>query len=443
MNIKSFWLKIVVFVLIAVSLGGCAGLTGDQAQAASGSVAVTKVAISSELGGKVREVLYKEGDPVKAGAVLFRLDDEFLRVQKSQAEASANRVKSSLELAKAQQESAQIQSDLALSQTRALSRDARRAAWEVEQPQVIALPSWYFQTNEEIRAADAELQDARQALNNEQANLDQVLKKSSGSKFAELENKLAQAQAAYRTADDTNELAGKAKKNDELKKVAQDALDKAKADLESFKKEYDRALTSAAAKEILEARARQAVAQTRFDQAVERYDRLLIGEDSLQVKAAAAALAQAKAGVTTAEAALVEAQAGLKAIELQLSKAEVKAPVDGIILSRTLEAGEIVGPGGTVMVVGRLEEASVTVYVPETQYGQITLGQTAEVSVDSFQGKVFLGKVTHIADQAEFTPRNVQTVDGRRTTVYAVKISIPNPNQELKPGMPADVRFKK
>ena len=81
-------------------------------------------------------------------------------------------------------------------------------------------------------------------------------------------------------------------------------------------------------------------------------------------------------------------------------------------------------------------------YLPEDTYGRVTLGQTAKVTVDSYPGAAFRGTVSHIADQAEFTPRNVQTVEGRRTTVYAIKLDVPNPDGRLKPGMPADVTFE-
>ena len=434
-------LKTAVCVLGLAALAACSSPVADQDQTASGSISVTSISISSELGGKVLEVLGKEGDAVKSGEVLFRLDDAFLQAQKGQAAAAVSRAQSGLDLARAQLDAVQVQYELALTQARMQSQGAQQAAWGVDQPQDIELPAWYFQKSEEITAAAAEMKDASQALANEKTALEQVLKKNSDSKFAELEKNMAQAQAAYRTAMDTSGLIEKAKQNAEIKKAAQDALDQAKTNLASIQKEYDSALTSPAAQEILEGRARQAVAQTRFDQAVGRYNLLLTGEDSLQVKAAAAALTQAKAGIATAEAGLLEAQAALKSLELQLAKTEVKAPVDGVILSRTLEAGEIFSPGGTAMVIGRLEEATVTVYVPETQYGKISLGQNVAITVDSFAGKVFAGTVTHISDQAEFTPRNVQTVDGRRTTVYAVKITIPNQTMELKPGMPADVKF--
>ena len=88
-----------------------------------------------------------------------------------------------------------------------------------------------------------------------------------------------------------------------------------------------------------------------------------------------------------------------------------------------------------------LNNLTITVYVPEDRYGEISLGQFADVSVDSFPGEVFSATVIHIADKAEFTPRNVQTVEGRSSTVYAIKLKVENPEGKLKIGMPADVVF--
>jgi len=84
---------------------------------------------------------------------------------------------------------------------------------------------------------------------------------------------------------------------------------------------------------------------------------------------------------------------------------------------------------------------NLTVYIPETDYGKVNLDDEVSITVDSFPAKNFLGTVMTISDQAEFTPSNVQTIEGRRTTVYAIKISVPNPDLQLKPGMPADVTF--
>ena len=106
-----------------------------------------------------------------------------------------------------------------------------------------------------------------------------------------------------------------------------------------------------------------------------------------------------------------------------------------MVLARNLEVGEVVGAGSSSLVVGELDEVELTVYISEDRYGEIDLGQGATVTVDSFPGQTFEGTVIRIADEAEFTPRNVQTVDGRKSTVYGIVISIANPEWKLKPGM--------
>jgi HlyD family secretion protein len=99
-------------------------------------------------------------------------------------------------------------------------------------------------------------------------------------------------------------------------------------------------------------------------------------------------------------------------------------------------------PGSPAVTLGRLEDLTITVYIPEDQYGAIQLGQPALVTVDSFPDTHFAATVVRVADQAEFTPRNVQTPEGRRTTVFAVELSVRDDSSRLKPGMPADVVFQ-
>jgi multidrug efflux pump subunit AcrA (membrane-fusion protein) len=119
----------------------------------------------------------------------------------------------------------------------------------------------------------------------------------------------------------------------------------------------------------------------------------------------------------------------------------ITAPFDGEVLERLVQPDEFAAPHGTVLVIAALDTLTLTIYVPEDRYGQFSLGQTLPVTVDSFSGVTFKGTVRFIADKAEFTPRNVQTVEGRKTTVFAVRLELANPDQALKPGMPADVHF--
>ena len=150
----------------------------------------------------------------------------------------------------------------------------------------------------------------------------------------------------------------------------------------------------------------------------------------------------AETALAQTHAAVKQSQANLDLLDAQIAKLDIYAVMDGVILSRNVEPGEFVQPGAVALTMADLTNLTITVYVPEDRYGQISLGQTAEVRVDSFPGLTFTATVVHIADQAEFTPRNVQTVEGRSSTFYAIKLQVSDPDGKLKIGMPADVVFK-
>jgi multidrug resistance efflux pump len=121
---------------------------------------------------------------------------------------------------------------------------------------------------------------------------------------------------------------------------------------------------------------------------------------------------------------------------------KIVSPINGVVLERLFEVGENVPAGTTVVSVADLHTLKLTIYVPEDRYGAIQMGQVYPVMVDSFPGETFRGTVTHIADQAEYTPRNVQTVENRKTTVFAIELTLTQTDNRLKPGMPADVRLE-
>ncbi len=100
--------------------------------------------------------------------------------------------------------------------------------------------------------------------------------------------------------------------------------------------------------------------------------------------------------------------------------------------------GEMALPGTTLLTLADLDAVDLTVYVPEPDVGKVFLEQPVAVSVDSFPDETFLGQVVWISDEAEFTPKNIQTREERVNTVFAIKVRIPNPDHKLKPGMPAD-----
>lgn len=438
---------LVVLGLLATLLSACASIPGQAAEngalTASGTVSARQVAIAPEIGGKVMKVLVEEGQPVKTGDVLFQLDDASLQVQREQATAAVQVAEATLSAARVQQESAQTQLDLVLQGALQQDQQNRVNAWQAAVPNEFNLPVWYFEKDEELTAAEKEVANADAVLKSELVNLDAVRSRASNANFVAAEERLAEAQTAFVVARQVQDRAGQAQGNQTLREQAQKQLDSAQAQLKSAQEAYNRMLTSAASQDVLEARARVAVARARYDAANDRMNALQTGEDSLQVKAAQNGLAQAKAAVSQAEAGLEQAQAALNGINLQVAKATVTSPIDGVLLTRNVEAGETVSPGSTLMTVGQLAEVELVIYIPEDRYGEINLGEKVAVRVDSFPGETFNGTVAHISDQAEFTPRNVQTVEGRRATVYAVKLLVPNPDLKLKPGMPADVTFAK
>ncbi|MEN4012490.1 MAG: efflux RND transporter periplasmic adaptor subunit [Bellilinea sp.] len=438
---------LVVFGLLATLLSACASIPGQAAEngvlTASGTVSARQVSVAPEIGGKVVKVLVEEGQPVKAGDVLFRLDDASLQAQREQAAAAVQVAEAALSVACVQQESAQTQYDMALQAALQQDQQNRVNAWQAAVPNEFNLPVWYFEKDEELTAAEKEVAEAEAALKSEFANLYAVRARASNADFVAAEERLAEAQTAFVVARQVLDRAEQAQDNQTLSEQAQKQLDSAQAELSAAQEAYNRMLTSAASQDVLEARARVAVARARYDAAHDRMNALQTGENSLQVKAAQNGLAQVKAVVSQAEAGLAQAQAILNGINLQIAKATVTSPIDGVLLTRNLETGETVSPGSTLMTIGQLEEVELVVYIPEDSYGEIYLGEKVEVRVDSFPGETFNGTVAHISDQAEFTPRNVQTVEGRRATVYAVKLLVPNPDLKLKPGMPADVTFAK
>ena len=161
-----------------------------------------------------------------------------------------------------------------------------------------------------------------------------------------------------------------------------------------------------------------------------------------QAQAAALAAGPTAEQVAAAQARVAQATAALEALRQQRSRMQAVSPIDGVVLVRQAEPGEVVAAGTPVLTLANLGQVSLVLYVPEDELARVHLGQRVRVSVDSYPQRVFAGQVVHIADQAEFTPRNVATQEERVNTVFAVKVRLPNPDGALKPGMPADATFE-
>ena len=161
-----------------------------------------------------------------------------------------------------------------------------------------------------------------------------------------------------------------------------------------------------------------------------------------------AMLLQARSGMKKIDATQMElqaarsqaeaARAALKEITIQKAYTTLKAPFDGIILSRNVEPGEVVTSGREVLTLSNLAAVDLKIFVGETEIGKVRPGQPVDVKVDTFPGRIFKGRVSFISPEGEFTPKIIQTFKERVKLVYLVKVALPNPDFALKPGMPAD-----
>jgi multidrug resistance efflux pump len=470
-------LPVRILILLIVVVGGYYAFRSLQNQengalTASGTIEATVVNVSPEMAGKVKEVLAGEGQPVQQGDPLLVLDDSLLAAQRQVAQSGVDSARSALLMAQSSYGLAQAQYDAALTASRAQQGATRLADWSSRAPNWFEQPLWYFSRDEQITATQVEVETSLQALQQAQANLERVVQDLENADFVEAETRLSNARTAYLVAKSVDDHAqvtgGKVSPEDiqvdlppmapsyriridiakslsgdsDVLDASQEALDAAETELDEAEQVYEDLLTSDAADRVLQARASLTVARERHEVALDTLSRLQTGENSPQVRIAAMGLEQAQAALQQAESAVRQAEASLALLDTQIAKLSIEAPMDGTILTRNAEPGEFVQPGAVAFAMADLDDITITVYVPEDRYGQISLGQQADVSVDSFPDMTFPAEVIHIADQAEFTPRNVQTVEGRSSTVYAVKLRVTDDEGRLKIGMPADVVFK-
>jgi HlyD family secretion protein len=174
--------------------------------------------------------------------------------------------------------------------------------------------------------------------------------------------------------------------------------------------------------------------------------RLQVDQAEQGVKAARAALSNAKkdgtkADVSSARARLNQAEAAVDLAKVQLGYATVAAPHSGVVVTLTTNAGQNAGPGRTLLTLSDPNDLFVRVFVPETQIGNVKVGQQATVTTDS-STEPYTGRVSFVASEAEFTPNNVETKDQRTKLVFEVRVRISDTSGALKAGMPVDVTFQ-
>jgi multidrug efflux pump subunit AcrA (membrane-fusion protein) len=472
---------VIILIVVALLVAGYYGVravTGgsDGQLKASGTIETVTVDVSPEVSGKVKEVLADEGQTVEAGDPLLVLDDSLLQEQRKVTAAGLASAVAASQTAQNTFNIAQAQYQQTLQTALAQGKATRLQDWFSKDQQQFNQPNWYFTRQEQIQAMQAQIDDTKKAWDDAEANLAAVTKSLDKADFVGAEQRLLNARLAYLVTKDVNHKGqnstdskaplGFYNKNHcgkdqgyklkdkhlinlyypcvgdpNISDTSNTLFNNAQQELDDAQRAYDALLSTQASRDVQQARAEVAVAQEQYYAALDRLSALQTDDQSPSVTAAQGAVDQAKANYDQTQKAVAESQANLDLLDAQLGKLTVYAPIDGVILTRNVEPGEFVQPGATALTMGNISQLTITVYVPEDRYGQISLGEQATVKVDSFPGLTFTGQVTHISDQAEFTPRNVQTAEGRSSTVYAIKLTVSDSQGRLKPGMPADVAF--
>ena len=433
-------------VLVGLVAAGLIYLTSVSAASGgplqtSGTVEGDERAVASEIAGRVVSVLADEGDAVEAGEVLIQLDGETLQAQRERAEQAVAAAHAAVQTADANVYVTQLQLEMAQAAIQNQDRGRLAAAWTADQPADFGLPGWYFSPSDTFDAAQAEVETAGQQNDSARADLAALLADPDYAAVAAAEERLARARVAFQAADAAYDEAVDASFGTDLLESALDGRDQAEQGLEDAQAAYDDAARAVDEDRLRRAHADVAAAEARRLQAIDQLNRLRTGDQTFDWKLAAARLDQAIAAREQARAALRLAEADLASWEVQIARLTLVAPASGVVLARNIEPGEVLQPGAAALTIGLLDSLTITVYLPEDRYGEVALGDETAVTVDSFPGTIFHAVVVRVADKAEYTPRNVQTEEGRRTTVFAVELSVEDSSGRLKPGMPADVLF--
>ncbi|HET6960994.1 MAG TPA: efflux RND transporter periplasmic adaptor subunit [Terriglobia bacterium] len=376
---------LLLLVVLAVRWLGW-GNGNQKVLKVSGNIELTEVDISFKTAGRLVTLAVDEGDQVKKGALIARLDQEELLQRRESAAASLDSTRSRLLQSGTAIEYQRQQTEAQLSRSRAELDQAKAVLQELE----------VGSRRQEIEAAKATLARAKAEQQRAQADWER-------------------AQSLYKDKD-----------------ISTARYDEAKAHFES--------------------------AQAQLQQSTQQFDLVQEGPRKEDIEAARAQVERAKANVRLAEAARLElkrlqeeelarkadtrqAAAQLDVQETLLKNAEVTAPMDGVVLVKSAEPGEVLAAGTTVVTLGNLAKPWLRAYINEQDLGRVKLGTTVKVTTDSFPDKTYSGRVSFIASDAEFTPKQIQTQEERVKLVYRIKIDVDNPAGELKSNMPADAEI--
>lgn len=352
----------------------------------SGNIELRTVNLAFKVPGKLVDFAVEEGDTVTEGMTLAALDRNQIMRRRDQAEAG-------------------------LAATRSRLRELEATlAYQISR------------TEAQIEQQKAELKQAR-------AYLDQLL---SGTRDQEIEEALAG-----------------------LQRVASEA-ERARLDWERAQTLYQNEDISASQRDQFKSTSDATAASVR--QARQRLDLLVEGPRKENIEATRAQLERAQAGlklaetqrldvkrteqsIETARANIDSAAAQLALIDTQLEDMVMRSPTDGVVLVKAAEVGEVLAGGTTIVEIGDVEHPWLRGYISEEDLGRVKLDAPVQVTTDSYPDKVYEGRLSFIASEAEFTPKQIQTPEERIKLVYRIKIDVGNPDRELKLNMPSDAEI--
>jgi HlyD family secretion protein len=353
----------------------------------SGTIEAIQSNLAFQVSGRVQEVLTDEGRAVEKAQVLAVLDRREFAALRDQSHANLQRAEQSLR-----------QQETVLEVNRkVLPAEVDRAAAAVEALQALLAEAESGYRLQEVERARLAAEASRVTLENARKDKE---------RYEELFRKGVVAEKARDTFTVQFETA---------LKEHQRAVEAYKLSREGFRRE-----------EIDTARARLAEGRAMLRLAQSNLQKIEAAEQEVQA----------------ARAQVAAARSALDVAEIQLGHTELKAPYAGIVLTRSVEPGEVVAPNQEVLSIADLSTVDLKVFVGETEIGRIAPGQPVDVKIDTFPDKTYAGRVAYISPQAEFTPKIIQTHKERVKLVYLVKVSVPNPSFELKSGMPADAWFR-
>lgn len=420
-----------ILILAALAAYGLQRYLADRAEVnnplieGSGTIEATQVQIAGKVPGRVKAVLVESGDAVAAGAVLVRFDTQEVDAQVAQAASAVEVARARVSQAEAALRAQRTQASSTIEQAQAASSAAEARVPQADVAVTLQEDQWE-QQRAQARAAVATAEAALAAATASRAAVRANLRRA--------EQDLARANALLRDGA-----------------VAAQTVDAAKSAVEVLTAQEAAAAAqeAAAARQVEQARAslalveasRQQVTIRQQDVSVARAQRAQAEAAAEGAKSARDLVAQRAQDVAAARAALAQAEAALRYARALAANATLTAPITGVVLSRSIEPGEVVGAGVSLLTVADLRTVWLRIFVPENRLGKLRIGQQADVSVDAFPSRVFAARITEIASQAEFTPRNVQTKQERVKLVFGVRLTLENPDGRLKPGMPADAKI--